>query len=159
MFESLGAERDLSETQAAAANIPAVEMGAHVGTSIDADDAIVRRLVDASAFAELLAHETAAAIRDMLDAECAVVFVAAGEADIRLVAWSGCDADRARTVAIRALGRSHGTGWIATERIGRDHDGHRFAAIFSTRPIEDGSRRRLRMIGAVATQGFDLCAA
>jgi hypothetical protein len=35
--------------------------------TVDADDGIVRRLVDAAAF-ELLSHETAAAARDALDA-------------------------------------------------------------------------------------------
>jgi hydrogenase-4 transcriptional activator len=157
LYESLGAARDLLETQSAAASIPA-DSGP-VGTPIDADDAIVRRLVDAAAFPELLGHETASAIRDMLNADCAIVFVASGETDIRLVAWTGCDADRGRAVAQRALGRSHGTGWVATERIGRDHDGERYAAVFSVLPVPDTFQRRLRMIAAIAAQGFDLCSA
>ncbi|MCM3881883.1 MAG: sigma 54-interacting transcriptional regulator [Vicinamibacterales bacterium] len=158
MFESLGAARDLRDTQAAAASIPASDTGGYVG-AIDADDAIVRRLVDASAFAELLGHETASAMRDMLDADGAVVFVAPADGDVRLVAWSGCDAERAKAIATRALGKSHGTGWVAAERIGRDHDGQRYATVFSVRPIADNILRRLRMIAAVATQGFELCAA
>ena len=158
MFESLGAARDLVETQKAASQLPAVEAADSL-SSIDADDAVVRRLVDAAAFPELLGHETAAAVRDTLDADCAVVFVAPPQGDVRLVAWTGGDADRARTMAARALGRSHGTGWVISQPTGRDVDGPRFVAILSPRPIADPLRRRLRMIGAIAAQGFDLCAA
>jgi DNA-binding NtrC family response regulator/tetratricopeptide (TPR) repeat protein len=159
MFESLGAARDLEETRTAAASIPAIETSPYAGASIDADDAIVRRLVDAAAFPELLGHETASALRDMLNADCAIVFVTPSETDIRLIAWSGCDAERARAVAIRALSKSHATGWVAAERIGRDHDGPRYAAVFSIRPVADSFQRRLKMIAAIAAQGFELCAA
>ena len=95
MFESLGAARDLVETQKAASQLPTVEATDPL-SSIDADDAVVRRLIDAAAFPELLGHETAAAVRDTLDADCAVVFVSPPEGDLRLVAWTGGDAERAR---------------------------------------------------------------
>ena len=91
-FESLGAARDLIETRQAAADAPATEPAEAVVQSIDADDAIVRRLVDAAAFPELLGHETAAAVLDTLHGDCAVVFVAQAGADVRLVAWTGGDA-------------------------------------------------------------------
>jgi hydrogenase-4 transcriptional activator len=159
MFESLGAARDLVETQSAASSIPSTDTGNAVVAPIDADDAIVRRLVDAAAFPELLGHETAAAIRDTMSAECAVVFVVLSDGDIRLVAWNGCEVERARAVAIRAVGRSHGTGWVVAEQAGRDHDGLRYAAILSLRPVADPLQRRLRMIAAIAAQGFELCAA
>jgi DNA-binding NtrC family response regulator/tetratricopeptide (TPR) repeat protein len=159
MFESLGAARDLVETRTATNALPAASTGDLAAAAIDADDAIVRRLVDAAAFPELLGHETASAIRDTLEAECAVVFVALSGGDARLVAWTGGDIDRARVVAMRALGRSHGTGWVFSENIGRDVDGPRHTAILSQRPLEDGQLRRLRMIAAIATQGFELCAA
>ena len=110
-------------------------------------------------FPELLGHETAAAVRDTLDADCAVVFVAPPEGDLRLVAWTGGDADRARLLAMRAVGRSHGTGWVVSQQAGRDVDGPRFVAILSPRPIADPLRRRMRMIAAIASQGFDLCTA
>jgi DNA-binding NtrC family response regulator/tetratricopeptide (TPR) repeat protein len=158
MFESLGAARDLVETQKAASQLPSVEATDPL-SSIDADDAVVRRLIDAAAFPELLGHETAAAIRDTLDADCAVVFVASPEGDLRLVAWTGGDADRARSLAMRAAGRSHGTGWVVSQQAGRDVDGARFVAILSPRPIADPLRRRMRMIAAIASQGFDLCTA
>ena len=158
MFESLGAARDLVETQKAASQLPSVEATDPL-SSIDADDAVVRRLIDAAAFPELLGHETAAAVRDTLDADCAVVFVAPPEGDLRLVAWTGGDADRARSLVMRALGRSHGTGWVISQQAGRDVDGPRFVAILSPRPIADPLRRRMRMIAAIASQGFDLCTA
>jgi CheY-like chemotaxis protein len=61
--------------------------------ALEAGGAIVGGLVDAAAFPELRGRETAAAIRDTLDAECAVVFVAPPEGDIRLIAWSGYGQD------------------------------------------------------------------
>ena len=158
MFEALGAARDLLETRDAASGVPAIDPNSYV-VPLDADEAIVRRLVDAAAFPELLGRETAAAIRDTMDADCAVVFVAPPEAEIRLVAWSGCDPERARGIASRAVGRSHGTGWVASELLGRDVDGPRHAAILSLKPVPDSLRRRLRMIAAVAAQGFELCSA
>jgi len=159
MFESLGAARDLLDTQKAAALMPPAESSEPVVAAIDADDAVVRRLVDAAAFPELLGHETAAAVRDTLDAECAVVFVAPPQGDLRVIAATGGDVDRARAIASQAAGRTHGTGLVIAEPIGRDHDGARFVALASPRPASEPLRRRLRMIAAIATQGFDLCAA
>jgi DNA-binding NtrC family response regulator/tetratricopeptide (TPR) repeat protein len=159
MFEALGAARDLVETREAASDVASATPDKYVGVPLDADEAIVRRLVDAAALPELLGRETAAAVRDTLDAECAVVFVAPAEGEARLVAWSGTDADRARAIAARALGRSHGTGWVVSESIGRDLDGPRYVALLSLRAVTDPLRRRLRMIAAVATQGFELCTA
>ncbi len=157
MFESLGAARDLLETQKATSKIPPAESTEPVVASIDADDAIVRRLVDAAAFPELLGHETAAAVRDTLDADCAVVFTSPSQGDLRLIAWTGGDADRARGIAAQAIGRTHGTGWVISEQAGRDVDGPRYVAILCPRPIADPLKRRLRMIAAIAAQGFDLC--
>ena len=137
LFESLGAARDLDETLSAAQKLPPADPAIRSSPSIDADDAIVRRLVDAAAFPELLGHETAAAVRDTLDGDCAVVFVAPSEGDVRLIAWTGGDAERARAIAIRAVGRSHGTGWVVSEQIGRDAGGPRYVAVFSPRPVAD----------------------
>jgi DNA-binding NtrC family response regulator/tetratricopeptide (TPR) repeat protein len=159
IFESLGAARDLAATREAAAELRALEPTGYTSALLDRDDAIVRRLVDAAALPELLGRETAAAIRDTLHADAAVVFVAPSEGDLRLVSWNGCDAERARIIAGRSVGRSHGTDCVIAESLGRDADGPRYAAVSSSRPISDGPRGRLRMIAAVATQGFDLCTA
>ncbi len=43
--------------------------------------------------------------------------------------------------------------------LGHHRDGPRFGAILASAPIGDATARRLRMIGAVARQGFDICAA
>ncbi|HKY21041.1 MAG TPA: sigma 54-interacting transcriptional regulator [Vicinamibacterales bacterium] len=159
LFESLGAARDLVETQSAAAKVPTTESGDTVVVSIDADDAIVRRLVDAAAFPELLGHETAAAVRDTLDADCAVVFVAPADGELRLVAWTGGDPERAKTIAARAMHRAEGTDWVVSEQLGLDIDGPRYVAILSPHAPADALHRRLRMIAAIAAQGFELCAA
>jgi len=159
LFESLGAARDLVDTRAAAAELPPAGPVEPLVVSLDADDAIVRRLVDAAAFPELLGHETAAAVRDTLDADCAVVFVAPTVGDLRLVAWTGGDAERARSLAARVLGRSHGTGWVVSEQAGHDVDGPRHVAVLCRGAVADPLRRRLRMVAAIAAQGFELCAA
>ncbi len=159
MFEDLGAARDLLEAQQAASNLPSAELTESAVTPVDADDAIVRRLVDAAAFPELLGHETAAAVRDTLHAECAVVFVAPTQGDVRPVAWTSGDADRAKTIAMRAVGSAHGSGWVVSEPIGRDVHGTRYVATLLPRPIADPLRRRLKMIAAITAQGFDLCMA
>ena len=158
LFDALGAARDVVDTQTAAKELPSAEATDPL-SSIGSDDAVVRRLIDAAAFPELLGHETAAAVRDTLDADCAVVFVAPKDGELRLVAWTGGDADRARAIAMRAIGRSHGTGFVVSEQAGRDVNGPRFVAILSPRPVADSLRRRLRMIAAIASQGFDLCSA
>ena len=158
MFESLGAARDLVDTKTAVSQLPATESTVPL-LSIDADDAVVQRLIDAAAFPELLGHETAAAVRDTLDADCAVVFVASRDGEVRLIAWTGGDQDRARTLAMRAIGRSQGAGWVVSQASGRDGDSQRWVAILSPRPIAEPLRRRMGMIAAIAAQGFDLCAA
>jgi hydrogenase-4 transcriptional activator len=159
VFESLGAARDLDRTRKAAAQLPPARPEDPIVASLDADDAIVRRLVDAAAFPELLAHETAAAVRDTTDGECAVVFVAPSKGEPRLIAWTGGDAERARAIAIRAIGRTHGTGWVVSEPTGRDGDAPRHVAVLSPRPVGESMRRRLRMIATIAAQGFALCTA
>jgi DNA-binding NtrC family response regulator/tetratricopeptide (TPR) repeat protein len=159
LFESLGAARDLAETRAAAAGLPPADVDELLVRPLDADDGIVRRLVDAAALPELLGHETAAAARDALDAECAVLFAAPPLGEIRLISWAGADPNRAGDVASRALGRAHGTGWVLSEQAGMEGDAPRYIAILSRRPIANPLHRRLRMIAAIAAQGFELCAA
>jgi DNA-binding NtrC family response regulator len=48
---------------------------------------------------------------------------------------------------------------IAVEALGRDHDGARYGLVVSPRPFGHPVMRRLRMIAAVARQGFALCSA
>jgi len=156
IFESLGAVRDLEETKSSA-SITGPDATRYPEVALDTDDAIVRRLVDAAALPELLGRETAAAIRDTMEAESAVVFVKPASGSIRLVAWSGCDETHSRTIAERVAQNSTGDEWIFSEQIGKDHDGPRYAAVSLKRPLSGQLRRKLRMIAAIAAQGFELC--
>ena len=127
----------------------------------DAEDAVVRRLVDASLLPELLAREIAAVAAELPDAVGALVAVRPASGDPRVVATAGLDADRAVIVARAPAdgGVLDGGGVLVTEGLGVDPDGARTAAVvFHTAPSARTSRR-LKTIAAVARQGFDLCVA
>jgi hydrogenase-4 transcriptional activator len=160
IFELLGATRDL---QAAREALPATQQlgtGEYVGSPADADDALIRRLVDAAILPQLLARELAAALIEAIAADAAVVFVEPSGQEIRLLAHVGVDADGARTVARLALqGAAYGSGAVVVERIGRESDGARLVAIATQRPLGHHLARRVRMMAAVARQGFELCGA
>jgi DNA-binding NtrC family response regulator/tetratricopeptide (TPR) repeat protein len=160
VFEQLGAERDLADTQAARALLTTVGSGEYIISPADADDAIVKRVVDAAALPELLCRETAQALLETAAADSSVVFIELSGGDVRVVASAGSDADAARALARSAAhGTAHGRGTIALESLGRDPEGPRFGLVASSRPLGHPVMRRLRMIAAVARQGFALCAA
>lgn len=160
VFQQLGAERDLADTHQAEALLTTIGTGEYVISPADADDAIVRRIVDAAALVDLLGRETALALMEAASADSAAVVVQRAVGDVQAVATAGCDADSARTMARSALqGHPYGRGEYVLEPLGRDPDGPRFGIIASPRPIGHPVMRRLRMIGAVARQGFALCAA
>jgi DNA-binding NtrC family response regulator/tetratricopeptide (TPR) repeat protein len=160
IFQQLGAERDLEDTHAAQTLLTTVGTGQYLISPADADDAIVRRIVDAAALPDLLGRETATALIEAASAECAVIYIHLAGGDVRVIAAAGCDEDAARAVA-RSAANNHlvGRGTVVIEPLGRDADGLRFALVASPRPIGHPVMRRLRMIGAVARQGFALCAA
>ena len=160
IFEQLGAERDRADTSAAQALLTTIGTGRYVISPADADDAIVRRMVDAAALVDLLGRETASALLEATAGDCAAVVVAQAGGDVRVVAAAGCDADAARAMARSALhGSAYGRGEFVVESLGRDPEGARFGIVASPRPIGHPVMRRLRMITAVARQGFALCAA
>ena len=167
VFEQLGAARDSGDTEAANQLLGTAGSGEYVMSPADADDAIVRRIVDAAAFPDLLGRETAAAMLEAASADSAIVFVripgatAGGPGnDVRVVATVGADADTARTMARSAVnGQVYGRGIIFVEALGRDPEGERFVLVASPRPIGHPVMRRLKMITSVARQGFALCAA
>jgi hydrogenase-4 transcriptional activator len=134
--------------------------GEFVGSPADADDAIVRRIVDAAALPELLGRETAAAMLEVAPAEVAVVYVRNRAGDIRVVAAAGCEMDAARAL-VRAVtqGTAHSHEGVWIEPLGTDTDGARYAAVASDRPLGQLPLRRLRMTAAIARQGFELCEA
>src|SRR4029077_1534564 len=86
IFQQLGAERDLDDTRAAQALLTTVGTGQYVISPADADDAIVRRIVDAAALPELLGRETATALLEAAAADCGVVFVSLAGGDVHIVA-------------------------------------------------------------------------
>ena len=109
---------------------------------------------------DLLGRETAAALFEASAGDAAVIFDELPSGDVRVVAAAGCEEDSARSLA-RAS--AHGqaakrdTGFVAG--LGRHPDGPRFAVVASARPLSPFVNRRLRMIAAVARQGFALCSA
>src|SRR6185369_10660540 len=160
IFEQLGAERDAADTHVAQALLTTVGTGQYVISPADADDAIVRRIVDAAALPDLLGRETAAALMEASAADCAVIFVQLPGGDVRVVATAGWEVEAGRALARSSTnGSPYGRGTIAVEPLGRDTEGPRFGLIASPRPIGHPVLRRLRMIAAVAQQGFALCAA
>jgi hydrogenase-4 transcriptional activator len=164
VFEQLGARRDSADTRAAHDLLTVVGTGEYVLSPADADDAIVRRIVDAAALPDLLGRETATAMLEAAAADTAIVFVRLpgppGGGDIRVVAAIGGDLESAKTMARSSTnGQSYGRGSMFIEPLGRDVEGPRFALVASPRPIGHPVMRRLRMIGSVARQGFALCAA
>src|SRR5580765_3399502 len=125
VFEQLGARRDSADTRAAQDLLTVVGTGEYVLSPADADDAIVRRIVDAAALPDLLGRETATAMLEAAAADTAIVFVRLpgppGGGDIRVVAAIGGDLESAKTMArSSANGQSYGRGSIFIEPLGRD---------------------------------------
>jgi DNA-binding NtrC family response regulator/tetratricopeptide (TPR) repeat protein len=161
IFEALNAAPDLAEARAAAETIPLGAVGGFVGVQMDGDDAIVRRIVDASAMPGLLAREGATALLEACDAQAAVLFVRPPTGPLRVLASAGCDADTARALAGTAARRKavEVPPLLAFEPIGRDTDGPRFAVVSTTKVFAPPTLQRFRTLCAVLRQGFDLCLA
>jgi DNA-binding NtrC family response regulator/tetratricopeptide (TPR) repeat protein len=160
IFQQLGAERDVNDTRAAQALLTTVGTGQYLISPADADDAIVRRIVDAAALPDLLGRETAAALLEAASGDCSVIYIVLAGGDVQVVDAAGCDDDAARAMARTAQsGHPYTRGTLVVEPLGRDAEGPRFGLVASPRPIGHPIMRRLRMIAAVARQGFALCAA
>jgi hydrogenase-4 transcriptional activator len=160
VFAQLGAERDVADTQTAKALLTRTGTGEYVISPADADDAIVRRIVDAAALPDLLGRETAAAFLETSAGDGAVIYVQLPGGDVRIVAAAGCDPEVARVLARSAEhGNAYGRGVLIVEPLGRDREGARYGLVASPRPIGHPVMRRLKMIAAVARQGFALCSA
>ena len=159
VFRKLGAARDLAEVAEARTRLERTTATSVPILPADQDEATVRRLVEASIFAELLARETATALLEGTEADAAVVFVSPSGSEVRLLAWAGCDAAAARDIARAASqGASDpGSSGVRRESLGKDHDGPRFCAITSARRLGGESLHRFRMFASVARQGFELC--
>ena len=160
IFQQLGAERDRADTEAAGRLLAAPGSGEFVISPANADDAIVRRIVDAATLPELLGRETAAALLEAGMADASVVFVQLAAGDLRIIGAAGCVPEVAQSLARSALeNEPYGRGALIVEPLGRDSDGPRYALVASARPIGHPVMRRLKMIVTVARQGYALCAA
>jgi hydrogenase-4 transcriptional activator len=158
VFQALGATRDLEQVQIAMAATQSPGTGEYVGSPADADDALVRRLVDAAVLPDLLARELAETLLEAVTADATAVFAGLPGGDVRLIAFAGTDADGARSIARLAIsGGTYGAGVLIVEPIGREPDGPRHAVLAASRPLGHPQARRVRMMAAVARQGFDLC--
>jgi DNA-binding NtrC family response regulator/tetratricopeptide (TPR) repeat protein len=162
VFTKLGARRDLAEAEAARNTLAAAAPAAQPSTRpTDADEALVRRLVEAAILPELLARETATALLEATEAEAAVVFLYPEDGEPRVVASAGCDAAFAQALAraARSGARELAGGMVLTEPLGRDHDDRRACAVHAPCRLRDETRHRFRMFASVARQGFELCGA
>lgn len=160
IFETLGALRDLEEVAATRAQVAIIDKTGYLGTPAHADDAFVQRLVDAAVLPELLGRETAAAMIEATDGEAAAVFVQTSAGDVRVLSHALCDPDAAKALArsVTATGQP-GRPDTIVEALGRDRAGPRYGVVACAAAVGEPALRRLRIIAAVTTQGFDLCAA
>jgi hydrogenase-4 transcriptional activator len=160
-FTSLGAQRDLAEIQAVREQLHTAPSKVITVSASDADEGIVRRLVDAAIFKELLARETSAALLEVTEGSAVVVFIESATGDVRVVAASGCDGTAAMSLAHAARqGHSEQAGrLLLVEPLGTDQDGTRRCVVELEGELTDVSAARLRMFTTISRQGFDLCGA
>ncbi|MBE3134049.1 MAG: sigma 54-interacting transcriptional regulator [Acidobacteria bacterium] len=160
VFTALGAQPDLDDAKRGTRIDDLRVSGPFLGSPADADDAIVRRVVDAAVLPDLLAIEAANALIETTGGDAAVVFVRGAGDEIQVASHVGCDLASSVALAQAALrGTRASVGEIALEPLGHHRDGPRFGAVVASTPIGYATARRLRMIGAVVRQGFDICAA
>jgi DNA-binding NtrC family response regulator/tetratricopeptide (TPR) repeat protein len=158
-LEALGASSELDEIARARRLLTTPGTGEFIGSPADADDVIVRRLVDAAAMPELLARETLAALLETTGSDTAALFVRLANGDVRILAQAGCDADTARAIALSGIQSPPPAGLLVLDGLGSDNDGQRLMVAAGGRPGGHLSERRQRMLVAVARQGFELCTA
>jgi len=159
VFQKLRATRDLFDTEAARRLLSGFGTGEDIIAQPDADDALVRRIVEAAELPELLDRETAATLLEASDAMAAVVFVNTANG-ITIVEAIGCESD---TALEHARGALEGTlekrpnAFVAP--LWRDTEGPRAVLVIGSTTFGYPTIRRLRMLAAVARQGFALSAA
>ena len=158
VFTKLGARRDLDEAIAARALLQERAVALPPAAPSDADEATVRRLVEAAILPDLLARETATALLESSDADAVVVVVTSPRGETRVLAAAGCDESVARALAQAATRgqREFGSALLLTESLGKDGDAARTCVVLTSKP-DDALRHRVRMFATVARQGFQLC--
>jgi len=160
VFDALGAAPERADVDAAHRSVNNTAAGGYVGARIDGDDAIVRRLVDASAMPALLEREGVTAIHEACEARAVALVVDLPAKRIRVLAAAGTDLEAARALSEAALrGTARTREGVEVHPIGRDADGPRFVVLSTERALPPAMRQRLRTLCAVLRQGFELCQA
>jgi DNA-binding NtrC family response regulator/tetratricopeptide (TPR) repeat protein len=161
LFKTLGADADAADAQALRASLASQFLSPNGAHGHHTDDALVRRLIDASILPDLLVSEFVDVANDLQGAHGAVIFVERAAAEPQVVAAAGLDADRAVAAARAACTGAALADGLAplTEALGRAAEGPRRAAILVRDRHEHRVNRRFQMCAAVARQGFDLCVA
>ena len=127
---------------------------------MDGDDALVRRIVDAAVMPALLAREGATALLEACDAIASVIFLQLPSGQPRVLSFSGCEADAARTLAQASLRKQNPAGLLVTsDSLGRDVEGPRYGAVSCASSLTPAAGQRFRTLCAVLRQGFELCSA
>ena len=136
VFEQLGARARSSDTQMPAALLTTVGSGEYVISPADADDAIVRRIVDAAALPELLGpRDRRGADRSRRRRQRGGVRQPARRATCASSRRPAADADAARALARTAAnGHRYGRGTMIVEPLGRDPEGPRFGLVAVAAP-------------------------
>ncbi|MEQ1757433.1 MAG: sigma 54-interacting transcriptional regulator [Vicinamibacterales bacterium] len=161
VFAGLGARRDLEDVAHARASLEELARIEPTAPRMEADDAVVRRLVEAAIMPDLLARETAAALIESLPGDAAIVGITSGGGAPQVLGFAGCDRPTALALAQAVVdGRGEfGDRPILRESLGRTPDGQRWCAICLTDRPDDAGVRMMRLFAAVARQGFELCGA
>ncbi len=162
VFEALGASRDLHDAQAEIAAPGALpgtgEYRRLSGRRGRCARPQARRSGDGARSAVARAGRRTA--REGVGADAVVVYAKTQGDEPRVIAAVGIDADGARAVARLAIRRGGAVtvaDRIIVEQLGREQDGPRAVALSVSRPLGHlRRRRRLRMMAAVARQGFEL---
>jgi DNA-binding NtrC family response regulator/tetratricopeptide (TPR) repeat protein len=157
LFTSLGAEGDAAETRQVRDGLPPAIVDGPEPFADEPDDAVVRRLVDASLLPDLLSRELVTVVAELPWASCAAVFVMAepGSATVRAAAGN----DRAAALDVARAAHGHHDDATVSDPLGREAAGTRHVAVRFSRPPTARTLRRFHMCAAVARQGFELCAA
>jgi DNA-binding NtrC family response regulator/tetratricopeptide (TPR) repeat protein len=158
VFRRLRAARDIADTEAALRMLDgSLDLDSQIAQP-DADDALVRRMVEAAELPELLDAETAATLHEA--GGMPVVVYLNTTAGVTIVAAAGADDQSAHRYAHGAVdGTLTSQSSTLVEPLGRSVNGVRGVVVVSDRSIPYAVERRLRMLAAVARQGFALCAA
>ncbi len=159
IFRDLGAARDARDVEAARALLDQPGTGEFVGAPADADDAVVRRIVDAAALPELArARDVRGAARDCRGRRGGGGWCAT---DATSPAWSRMPDATCRLRARWRAWPATASSWATSAWWSSRWDARATPRVWRPSPCRarpaTWSSGGLRMVGAVARQGFELC--